>query len=151
MLPATNLEGAKCAVEKPTDTYNKAFRIFMDIAGLRYSVKGKLHGIVPGNDGNCHLFAIVADSKLKLKLEPCDVSERSEVGVMARVSKSIRKRKDVIVFGWGPFMIYRVQDIMVPTSGDDPFGSDYGGATIWADVGKEYVEACPSIGRAWSL
>lgn len=145
VLPDPNLEGAKYTIAVPTYTYEKGLKDFSDIAKFKDSVNGKIYGIEPGNDGNRHVFAMIADPKFNLS--DWELVESSEAGMMAEVARSINSEKDVIFLGWEPHTMNTVYDIQYLTGGDDLFGPNYGGATVWTNVRKGYVQECPNIGK----
>ena len=145
VLPNPNLEGAKYTIAVPTYTYEKGLKDFMDIAKFKDAVNGKIYGIEPGNDGNRHVFAMIGDPKFNLS--DWELVESSEAGMMAEVAKSIQNQKDVIFLGWEPHTMNTVYDIKYLTGGDDLFGPNYGGATVWTNTRKGYVAECPNVGQ----
>jgi glycine betaine/proline transport system substrate-binding protein len=56
--------------------------------------------------------------------------------------------KDWIVFlGWEPHPMNRRIDMAYLADGDDYFGPDFGGATVYTLARKGYAEECPNVGR----
>ncbi len=62
-LPA----GAKYTLAVPQYTYDKGLKDFKDIAKFKDSLKGKIFGIEPGNDGNRLILDLIKGDKFGLK------------------------------------------------------------------------------------
>ena len=74
--------------------------------------------------------------------------ESSEQGMLSEVDRAIHKSEWIVFLGWSPHPMnlkYRMQYL---AGGDDTFGANYGGATIYTDVRAGYLAECPNVGTA---
>jgi glycine betaine/proline transport system substrate-binding protein len=140
-----NLEGAKYTLAVPQYTYDKGLHDFTDIAKFKDSLNGKIYGIEPGNDGNRHIQDMLKDPKFKL--DGFELVESSEAGMLSQVAKSTQDNEDIVFLGWAPHPMNANFKMTYLTGGDDLFGPNYGGATVYTNVRKGYVEECPNIGK----
>jgi len=58
-----------------------------------------------------------------------------------------RKDKPIIFLGWEPHPMNANFDMGYLTGGDDFFGPNLGGATVYTNTRKGYVEECPNVGK----
>jgi glycine betaine/proline transport system substrate-binding protein len=93
-------EGAKYTMAVPQYTYDKGLKDFADIIKFKDSLKGKLYGIEPGNDGNRLVLDIIKDNKFGLK--DFQLVESSEQGMLAQVQRATSRNEDVVFLGWAP-------------------------------------------------
>jgi glycine betaine/proline transport system substrate-binding protein len=143
-----NLEGAKYTLAVPAYTYDAGLKTFGDIAKFQKQLSGKIYGIEPGNDGNRLILGMIKDDKFGLK--PFQVVESSEQGMLAQVERAT-KRKDPIVFlGWEPHPMNTKFKIKYLEGGDDVFGPNYGGATVYTNVRAGFTQDCPNVGKLLS-
>ena len=140
-----NLEGAKYTLAVPQYTYDKGLHDFTDIAKFKDSLDGKIYGIEPGNDGNRHIQDMLKDAKFKL--DGFELVESSEAGMLSQVAKSTQNNRDIVFLGWAPHPMNANFKMAYLTGGDDLFGPNYGGATVYTNVRKGYVQECPNIGK----
>jgi glycine betaine/proline transport system substrate-binding protein len=140
-----NLEGAKYTLAVPGYTYDKGIHDFMDIQKFKDDLGGKIYGIEPGNDGNRHILDMIADAKFGLT--GWDLVESSEAGMLSQVAKSTAAKKDIVFLGWEPHPMNANFSMKYLTGGDDLFGPNFGGATVYTNVRKGYVEECPNVGK----
>ncbi|MEX2408273.1 MAG: glycine betaine ABC transporter substrate-binding protein, partial [Rhodovibrionaceae bacterium] len=75
-----------------------------------------------------------------------DVVESSEQGMLAQVTRSERSDDPVVFLAWEPHPMNANHDMTYLAGGDDWFGPDYGGATVYTNVRAGYVEECPNVG-----
>ena len=59
--------GAKYTLAVPKYTYDKGLKSFADVAKFKDSLKGKIFGIEPGNDGNRLILDLIKGDKFGLK------------------------------------------------------------------------------------
>ena len=78
-----NLEGAKFTLAVPADLYEAGLRTFGDIARFREALRGKIHGIEPGNDGNRLILDMIRKDMFGLK--GFELVESSEQGMLTQV------------------------------------------------------------------
>jgi glycine betaine/proline transport system substrate-binding protein len=141
----TNLEGAKFTLA--TNPAGKALGIadFRDIARHADALDGQMYGVEAGNDGNRLILDIIDKDAFgmgKLKL-----IESSEQAMIAQVARLTADGKPVVWLAWEPHPMNVKLDITYLTGGDDFFGPNLGGATVYTLSRKGYVSECPNPGR----
>jgi glycine betaine/proline transport system substrate-binding protein len=139
-----NLEGAKYTLAVPEYTYQAGLKDFKDIAKFKDKLKGKIIGIEPGNDGNRLVMDMIKDNKFELK--GFEVVESSEQGMLAEVERAVKKKTDVVFLGWEPHPMNAKYKMKYLTGGDDVFGPNFGGATVYTNIRANYLTECPNVG-----
>jgi len=139
-----NLEGAKYTLAVPKYVYDAGVHAFADIAKHADAFNGKIYGIEPGNDGN-RLIQDMIDSDA-FGLKGFDIVESSEAGMMSQVKRAVRRDQWIVFLGWEPHPMNANFELAYLEGGDDYFGPDYGGATVYTNVRKGYAQACPNVG-----
>ena len=139
-----NLEGAKYTMAVPQATYDAGLQSFADIAKFEDSLGGKIYGIEPGNDGNRLILDMIENDAFGLK--GFELAESSEQGMLAQVVRLVKKGKDIVFLGWEPHPMNANIDMAYLSGGDDWFGPDYGGATVYTNVRAGYAAECPNVG-----
>jgi len=140
-----NLEGAKYTLAVPDYTYAKGLHDFTDIQKYKTELDGKIYGIEPGNDGNRHILDMINDAKFGLS--GWELVESSEAGMLSQVAKSTQGKKDIVFLGWEPHPMNANFAMKYLTGGDDLFGPNFGGATVYTNVRKGYLDECPNVGK----
>jgi glycine betaine/proline transport system substrate-binding protein len=140
-----NLDGAKYTLAVPAYTYDKGIHDFKDIQKHKDDLGGKIYGIEPGNDGNRHILDMINDPKFGLS--GWDLVESSEAGMLSQVAKSTEAKKDIVFLGWEPHPMNANFSMKYLTGGDDLFGPNFGGATVFTNVRKGYLGECPNVGK----
>jgi glycine betaine/proline transport system substrate-binding protein len=140
-----NLEGAKYTLAVTQGAYDAGLKDFADIAKFKDKLGGKIYGIEPGNDGNRLVLDVIKDPKFGL--EGFELVESSEAGMLAQVAKSTAAGEDVVFLGWAPHPMNSNYRINYLTGGDDYFGPNFGGATVYTNVRKGYLAECPNVGK----
>ncbi len=140
-----NLDGAKytLAVNKPAA--DLGIKTFSDIAQHKDHLEGKIYGIEPGNDGN-RLIQDMID-KNAFDLGEFEVVESSEAGMLAQATRASGKGEPVVFLGWEPHPMNANIDMSYLEGGDDFFGPDLGGATVYTNVRAGYVAECANVGK----
>ncbi len=139
-----NLQGAKYTMAVPRATYDAGLKTFTDIAKFKDALGGKIYGIEPGNDGNRLILDMIDQDAFGLK--GFEVAESSEQGMLAQVARSVKKGKDIVFLGWEPHPMNANFDMAYLDGGDDWFGPNYGGATVYTNIRAGYVAECPNVG-----
>ena len=139
-----NLEGAKYTMAVPQATYDAGLKTFADIAKFKDKLDGQIYGIEPGNDGNRLILDMIEKDAFGLK--GFEVKESSEQGMLAQVARSVKKGKDIVFLGWEPHPMNANFDMAYLDGGDDWFGPNYGGATVYTNIRAGYVAECPNVG-----
>ena len=140
-----NLEGAKYTLAVPKYTADKGLTDFTDIAKFEDDLDGKIYGIEPGNDGNRLILDMIEQDAFGLK--DFEVVESSEAGMLTQVARSEKRKEDIVFLGWAPHPMNNNFDLVYLSGGDDFFGPDYGGATVFTNVRKGYTAECPNVGE----
>lgn len=139
-----NLEGAKYTLAVNAAAKAMGINDFADIAAKSDALDGKIFGIEPGNDGN-RLIQSMIDSDA-FGLSGFEVVESSEQGMLAQVDRASRKDEPIVFLGWEPHPMNANFDMGYLTGGDDYFGPDFGGATVYTNTRAGYVGECPNVG-----
>ncbi|WP_426227148.1 choline ABC transporter substrate-binding protein [Pararhizobium sp. DWP3-4] len=140
-----NLEGAKYTLATNAKGAELGIKDFKDIAAHKDELEGKIYGIEPGNDGN-RLIIDMTD-KDTFSLKGFEVVESSEQGMLAQVARAEKDGKPVIFLGWEPHPMNANFKLTYLTGGDDIFGPNLGGATIFTNVRAGYTAECPNVGK----
>src|SRR3546814_11736830 len=75
------------------------------------------------------------------------VVESSEQGMLSQVARAVKSKEDIVFLGWAPHPMNNNFDLVYLSGGDDFFGADYGGATVYTNVRKGYTQECPNVGK----
>ncbi len=139
-----NLEGAKYTLAVNKVAADLGIADFADIAANADALEGKIYGIEPGNDGN-RLIQDMIDSDA-FGLSGFEVVESSEQGMLAQVARADRREEPVVFLGWEPHPMNANFEMSYLTGGDDYFGPNLGGATVFTNTSAGYVDSCPNVG-----
>jgi glycine betaine/proline transport system substrate-binding protein len=140
-----NLEGAKYTLAVPTYLADQGLKDFADIAKFRDQLDAQIYGIEPGNDGNRLILQMIDENAFGLK--GFELVESSEQGMLAQVARATRAEEPIVFLGWEPHPMNANFEITYLSGGDDWFGPNYGGATVYTNVRKGYLEECPNVGH----
>jgi len=140
-----NLEGAKYTLAVSDAAYQAGLKNFADIAKFSEQLDGKIYGIEPGNDGNRLIKDMIKENMFGLG--EFKIVESSEAGMLAQVQRSERRNQWVVFLGWEPHPMNSRFKMHYLEGGDDVFGPNLGGATIYTNVRKDYVAQCPNVGK----
>ena len=140
-----NLDGAKYTLAVNQTAADLGISDFADIADHHDALGGRIYGIEPGNDGNRLILDMIeADA---FGLSEFEVLESSEQGMLAQVARADRRGEPIVFLGWEPHPMNANFDLTYLNGGDDWFGPDFGGATVYTNTRAGYVEECPNVGR----
>jgi glycine betaine/proline transport system substrate-binding protein len=142
-----NLEGAKYTLA--TNSFGDALGIkdFKDIAAHAKDLDNKIYGIEAGNDGNKLIIDMIDKDAFGLKTAGVELVESSEQGMLAQVAKEDQAQKPIIFLGWEPHPMNKNFKMTYLTGGDDYFGPNLGGATVYTNTRGGYVAECPNTGK----
>lgn len=140
-----NLEGAKYTLAVPQYVYDAGVKSFADIAKNADKFDGKIYGIEPGNDGNRLIQGMI--DKNAFDLGKFKLVESSEAGMLSQIQRAERRQQWVVFLGWEPHPMNTRFKMAYLEGGDDVFGPNFGGATIYTNVRKGYVQECPNVGK----
>jgi glycine betaine/proline transport system substrate-binding protein len=140
-----NLEGAKYTLATNAAGADLGITSFGTIAAHADALDETIYGIEPGNDGNRLILDMIeADA---FGLSGFDVKESSEQGMLAQVSRADRREEPIVFLGWEPHPMNANHDMTYLTGGDNWFGPDLGGATVYTNTRAGYVGECPNVGK----
>ena len=140
-----NLEGAKYTLAVPQYVAEGGLKDFADIAKFKDELDGKIYGIEPGNDGNRLIQKMIDDNAFGL--QGFEVVESSEAGMLSQVARAARRDEWMVFLGWGPHPMNANFEMTYLAGGDDWFGPNFGGATVFTNVRAGYTEECPNVGQ----
>jgi glycine betaine/proline transport system substrate-binding protein len=145
VIVGPNLTGAKYTLAVPAYAYAAGLRDFKDIQHFAPALNNSIYGIEPGNDGNRHVLEMLAQNQFGLG--GFKLIESSEQGMLAQVERAYRDKKPVVFLAWEPHPMNMRFDLKYLAGGDEVFGPDFGGATIYTVTRKGYGAECPNMGR----
>lgn len=145
VIEPANLEGAKYTLAVPAYTYDAGLKTFQDIGKFSKQLQGKIYGIEPGNDGNRLILDMIKGDKFGLK--DFQLVESSEQGMLAQVERATKRKEPVVFLGWEPHPMNTKFKIKYLEGGDDVFGPNLGGATVYTNVRANYLNDCPNVGK----
>ncbi len=138
-----NLEGAKFTFAVPKYVYDAGVTDFADLATHADRFDSQMYGIEPGS--NDIMLGIVEANAFGL--DGWKVVESSEQGMLAQVKRNARSEEWIVFLGWAPHPMNTAFDIEYLSGGDDYYGPNFGGATVYTQVRKGYLEECPNVGK----
>jgi glycine betaine/proline transport system substrate-binding protein len=139
-----NLTGAKYTLVANKVAADLGILNFADLANNADLLENKIYGIEPGNDGNRLIQSMIDDNAFELK--DFEVVESSEQGMLAQAARADRKGEPVVFLGWEPHPMNANFKLTYLEGGDDFFGPDLGGATVYTNTRAGYVAECPNVG-----
>jgi glycine betaine/proline transport system substrate-binding protein len=66
--------------------------------------------------------------------------------MLAQAARAERQGEGIVFLGWEPHPMNANLRMTYLSGGDDIFGPDFGGATVFTNTRAGYVEECPNIG-----
>jgi glycine betaine/proline transport system substrate-binding protein len=142
---ATNLEGAKYTLAVPKYVADAGVKSFADLAKHADKFDSKIYGIEPGNDGNQIIQDMI--DKDAFGLADWEVVESSEQGMLTQVGRAARGKDWIVFLGWEPHPMNSNFELAYLEGGDDYFGPNLGGATVYTLARQGYVGECPNVGK----
>jgi glycine betaine/proline transport system substrate-binding protein len=143
-----NLEGAKYTLATNEVGASLGIKDFKDIAAHKDELENQIYGIEPGNDGN--RLILDAIDKGPFGMAGMTVVESSEQGMLAEVDRHNADGKPIVFLGWEPHPMNSNFKMTYLTGGDDYFGPNFGGATVYTNARAGYVAECPNFGKLLS-
>lgn len=142
-----NLEGAKYTLATNAKGAELGIKDFADIAAHAADLDGKIYGIEAGNDGNKLILDMIDKDAFGMKAAGIELVESSEQGMLAEVARADADGKAIIFLGWEPHPMNANFKMTYLTGGDDFFGPNFGGATVYTNTRGGYVTECPNTGK----
>nr|WP_314564340.1 choline ABC transporter substrate-binding protein [uncultured Pseudomonas sp.] len=141
-----NLQGARYTLAVPKYVYDAGVKNVADIARFAERFDHTLYGIEPGNDGNALVKKMIASNAFGLGRFRLD--ESSEQGMLTQVRmKELLDHQWIVFLGWEPHPMNVRHKLAYLDGGDDYFGPNQGGATVYTVVRKGYAQQCPNVAR----
>ena len=140
-----NLKGAKYTLSVLKYTHDAGLKDFADISKFRDQLDGKIYGIEPGNDGNRLILDMITNDSFGLK--DFELVESSEQGMLAQAARAVKKGEHIVFLGWAPHPMNANFKMAYLSGGDDVFGPDFGGATVFTNTRANYVSECDNVGQ----
>jgi len=141
-----NLEGAKYTLATNAAGADLGITSFEAIAANADALDGRIYGIEPGNDGNRLIIDMIEADAFGLGAADFRVVESSEAGMLAQVSRAAERDEPIVFLGWEPHPMNANFDMTYLEGGDEWFGPDLGGATVFTNTTAGFSEACPNLG-----
>ncbi len=139
-----NLLGAKYTLATNAAGAAVGIADFADISSHSDDLDGEIYGIEPGNDGNRLIQSMIdADA---FGLSDFKVVESSEQGMLAQVARADKRDQPIVFLGWEPHPMNANFEMTYLTGGDDFFGPDLGGASVFTNTRANYSAECPNVG-----
>lgn len=140
---ATNLTGAKYTLAVPDYVAAAGVRSFDDLAKFPDQFSRKIYGIEPGT--NQPLLDMVA--KGAHGLSGWTIVESSEQAMLAQVKRAVERKEWIVFLGWQPHPMNLNLKMDYLTGGDEEFGPDFGGSTVWTLARPGYAADCPNVAK----
>jgi glycine betaine/proline transport system substrate-binding protein len=140
-----NLTGAKYTLAVPAYTFAAGLKDFSDIQHFASALNDSIYGIEPGNDGNRHVLEMLKQNQFGLG--GFKLVESSEQGMLAQVERAYREKQPIVFLAWEPHPMNMRFDLKYLSGGDEAFGPNFGGATIYTVTRKGYSAECPNMAR----
>lgn len=141
----TNLEGAKYTLAVPKYVSDAGVKEFGDLNKFADKFDHKIYGIEPGNDGNKLIQDMIEQDAFGLK--DWELVESSEQGMLSQVARAAKDDSWIVFLGWEPHPMNRRFAMDYLGGGDDWFGPNYGGATVYTLASAGYEEKCKNVGQ----
>jgi hypothetical protein len=87
------------------------------------------------------------DKANKFGLKGFEVVESSEQGMLSQVARAEKEGKPIVFLGWAPHPMNAKFKLTYLTGGDDVFGPNFGGATVFTNTRAGYTAECPNVGK----
>jgi glycine betaine/proline transport system substrate-binding protein len=140
-----NLEGAKYTLAVPQYVHDAGVTHFEDLDEHKERFDGRFYGIEAGNDGNQIIQDMI--DKDAFGLGDWELMPSSEAGMLTQVKRSTQRDEWVVFLGWAPHPMNLNIDMKYLTGGEDFFGPDQGGATVYTIATTGYADKCANVGR----
>jgi glycine betaine/proline transport system substrate-binding protein len=140
-----NLDGAKYTLAVSNSLAEKGLKDFADIQKFADDLDSKIYGIEPGNDGN-RLIQGMIDAD-QFGLGDFELQETSEQAMLAQAARAENSGEGIVFLGWEPHPMNANLEMTYLTGGDEVFGPNFGGATVYTNTRAGYVAECPNVGK----
>ncbi len=76
-----------------------------------------------------------------------ELVESSEQGMLAQVARAVSRKQPMVFLGWEPHPMNANFQMNYLAGGDEVFGPNFGGATVFTNVRAGYLAECPNAGK----
>jgi glycine betaine/proline transport system substrate-binding protein len=139
------LTGARYTLAVPRYVADAGVKSFADLAKHKDKLGGKIYGIEPGNDGNRLIQRMIDTDAFGLK--GFKLVESSEQAMLMQVTRATKSKDWVVFLAWAPHPMNQKLELTYLTGGDDFFGPNLGGSTVYINVRKGYTTECPVVAK----
>jgi glycine betaine/proline transport system substrate-binding protein len=139
-----NLEGAKYTLAVNKSLADEGLKDFADIAKFGDQLDNTIYGIEPGNDGNRLILDMIDQDAFGLG--GFSLQESSEQAMLAQAKRAESSGGGIVFLGWEPHPMNANIKMTYLTGGDDFFGPNLGGATVFTNTRAGFAEECPNVG-----
>jgi glycine betaine/proline transport system substrate-binding protein len=139
-----NLEGAKYTLAVSNSLAEQGLIDFAKIAEFSDALDGKIYGIEPGNDGNRLILDMIEQDAFGLG--GFELVESSEQAMLAQAKRDESSGEGIVFLGWEPHPMNANIKMTYLTGGDDFFGPNLGGATVFTNTREGFAAECPNVG-----
>ncbi len=140
-----NLRGAKYTVAVSQDAYDAGVTSFSELAEHYDEFDGKIYGIEAGNDGNEIILSMIDNDAYGLG--DWELVESSEAGMLSEVERHTNRGDWIAFLGWAPHPMNINYDMDYLHGGEDYWGPDQGGATVYTMARTGYAWQCQNVGQ----
>ncbi|WP_431687899.1 choline ABC transporter substrate-binding protein [Hahella sp. NBU794] len=140
-----NLEGAKYTLAVPSYVAEAGVKTFADIAKHADKFKDRIYGIEPGNDGNRLIQDMIDKDAFALK--DFKVVESSEAGMLSQLKRAVKRKEWIVFLAWEPHPMNANFELTYLSGGDDYFGPNFGGASVFTNVRKGLMNECGNLAQ----
>lgn len=140
-----NLEGAKYTVGVNRAAYEGGVRHFSDLKDHIDEFDGEILGIEAGNDGNQIIQQMIEDDAYGMS--GFELKPSSEAGMLTEVQRRIKRDKWAAWLAWAPHPMNINIDLAFLNGGEDYWGPNQGGATVYTLARRGYAWSCPNVGQ----
>jgi len=140
-----NLKGAKYTLAVPQYVYDAGVKHFSDIARFQDKFDHSVYGLEKGNDGNQLILDMIDTNAFGLS--PFSLIETSERIMLAQVNGKIRDQKWIVFLAWAPHPMNERFDIAYLDGGEDYFGPNKGGATVYTNTRAGFSDDCANVAK----
>lgn len=144
-IVARNLENAKYTVGVSREAWENGVKHFSDLAGNADKFDNTILGIEAGNDGNEIIKQMIADDAYGMS--GMELQPSSEAGMLTEVQRRHRQNKWAAWLAWQPHPMNLNIDLEYLNGGEDYWGPNQGGATVYSMTRTGYAWQCPNVGQ----
>ncbi|MBS1269980.1 MAG: Glycine betaine/carnitine transport binding protein GbuC [Gammaproteobacteria bacterium] len=140
-----NLENAKYTVGVSREAWENGVKHFSDLAEHADKFDNTILGIEAGNDGNEIIKQMIADDAYGMS--GFELKPSSEAGMLIEVQRRHRKDQWAAWLAWQPHPMNLNIDLSYLNGGEDYWGPNQGGATVYTMTRAGYAWQCPNVGQ----